>query len=85
MCYYFDSNRYNKLQSAYKLLGKTQIAVDHLHMHYISAIYNTSINIVHVYAAQDVTDVQDTGGKKPYKKLCSVSNKPITDRTLPIY
>lgn len=73
MCYYFDSSRYNKLQCAYKLLGKTQIAVDHLHMHYISAIYNTSVNIIHVYAAQDVNDNQDNSGKRTYKKLCSVS------------
>lgn len=77
MCYYFDSSRYTKLQSAYKLLGKTQIAVDHLHMHYISAIYNTSVNIVHVYAAQDINDVTENGGKKPYKKLCSCINSNV--------
>lgn len=72
MCYYFDSLRYSKLQRAFKLLGKTQIAVDHLHMHYISAIYNTSVNIVHVYASNDISDLADNSGKKPYKKLCLV-------------
>lgn len=75
MCYYFDGVRYSKLQRAFKLLGKTQIAVDHLHMHYISAIYNTSVNIVHVYASNDFNDLADNSGKKPYKKLCLVTFK----------
>lgn len=71
MCYYFDSTRYGKLQSAYKLLGKRQIAMDHLHMHYISSIYSTAQNIVHVYT-DEVVEVNESG-KKPYKKMCLVS------------
>nr|XP_022907569.1 syndetin-like [Onthophagus taurus] len=71
MCYYFDGVKYDKLQQAFKLLGKTQIAVDHLHMHYISAIYNTALNIVHMYVSTvDNTDVNDNTGKKIYKNLC---------------
>nr|XP_022904853.1 syndetin-like [Onthophagus taurus] len=74
MCYYFDGVKYDKLQQAFKLLGKTQIAVDHLHMHYISAIYNTALNIVHMYVSTvDNTDVNDNTGKKIYKNLCLVS------------
>ncbi|KAB0791414.1 hypothetical protein PPYR_03214 [Photinus pyralis] len=72
MCFYFDSVRYAKLQSAYKLLGKTQIAMDHLHMHYSSAIYNTALNIVRVHATS--ADVHETAAdvseRKPYDKLC---------------
>lgn len=72
MCYYFDDTRYSKLQAAFRLLGKTQLAVDHLHMHYISAIYNTALNIVHVYVQNPEIngDVNDGSGKKPYKNLC---------------
>lgn len=68
-CYYFDSKRYTKLNEAYKLLGKTQLAIDHLHMHYISAIYNTSVNIVHVYIEEN-TMSDDNNAKRPYKNLC---------------
>ncbi|KAF2896789.1 hypothetical protein ILUMI_09384 [Ignelater luminosus] len=71
MCFYFDSVRYSKLQAAYKLLGKTQIAMDHLHMHYTSAIYNTALNIVRVYVTStDFTELNDSSEKKPYDKLC---------------
>ncbi|KAK5638446.1 hypothetical protein RI129_012741 [Pyrocoelia pectoralis] len=71
MCFYFDSIRYGKLQSAYKLLGKTQIAMDHLHMHYSSAIYNTALNIVRVHATStELNETGDIGERKPYDKLC---------------
>ncbi|XP_025830981.1 syndetin isoform X2 [Agrilus planipennis] len=71
MCYYFDSIRYSKLQDAFKLLGKTQIAMDHLHMHYTSAIYNTALNIVRVYVdCAEFLDHSDHSGKKPFDKLC---------------
>lgn len=74
MCYYFDATRYRKLQDAYKLLGKTQIAVDHLHMHYISSIYNTSVNIVYVYIQHEGMEMPvGDNTKKPYKNLCLVS------------
>lgn len=79
MCYYFDFNRYTKLQAAYRLLGKTQLAVDHLHMHYISAIYNTALNIVHMYiTSSEVVESSDNNGKKAYKKMCLVSNYFVT-------
>lgn len=73
MCYYFDSSRYGKLQAAYDLLGKTQIAMDHLHMHYISSIYNTAQNIVHVYIENEYIEAGENGNKRPYKKMCLVS------------
>lgn len=68
-CYYFDGKRYTKLNEAYKLLGKTQLAIDHLHMHYISAIYNTSVNIVHIYIEENIINDENIS-KKPYKNLC---------------
>lgn len=73
MCFYFDGVRYSKLQAAYRLLGKTQIAMDHLHMHYTSAIYNTALNIVRLYVtSNDYNEVTDGTEKKPYDKLCLV-------------
>ncbi|KAF5276706.1 hypothetical protein FQR65_LT16233 [Abscondita terminalis] len=72
MCFYFDSIRYSKLQAAYKLLGKTQIAMDHLHMHYTSAIYNTALNIVRVCVSNgECLETNDNCEKKSYDKLCS--------------
>lgn len=71
MCFYFDGVRYSKLQAAYKLLGKTQIAMDHLHMHYTSAIYNTALNIVRVsVTSNECIELNDNSEKKPYDKLC---------------
>ncbi|KAF5290040.1 hypothetical protein FQA39_LY14821 [Lamprigera yunnana] len=78
MCFYFDSVRYSKLQAAYKLLGKTQIAMDHLHMHYTSATYNTALNIVRVYVTStDFMDINDNSEKKPYDKLCLYIDQSI--------
>lgn len=67
---------------AYKLLGKTQIAVDHLHMHYISAIYNTALNIVHMYVTtSEVMDTTDNT-KKIYKNMCLVSRSSMKTNKL---
>lgn len=44
------------------LLGKTQSAMDQLHMHFTVAIYNTAISTIHVYAGGDV--------KREYEQLC---------------
>lgn len=38
VCYKFDAETYTKLQRAYSLLDKTQVAMDQLHMHFASAI-----------------------------------------------
>lgn len=45
-CNNFDVGHYEKVQTAYRLLGKTQVAMDQLHMHYTSAIHNTAFTIV---------------------------------------
>ncbi|KAI5646619.1 vacuolar-sorting protein 54, of GARP complex domain-containing protein [Phthorimaea operculella] len=46
MCYNFDENTFRKLRKAYALLGKTQTAMEQLHMHYSSAVNETSVNAV---------------------------------------
>lgn len=68
-CYYFNGERYAKLQTAYNLLEKSQISmIDNLHVHYITAIYNTAFNIVNSFVSDDMAG--DNSGKNPYKTLC---------------
>ncbi|KAJ8954131.1 hypothetical protein NQ318_005725 [Aromia moschata] len=72
MCFRFDGERYSKLQLAYNLLEKSQVSmIDNLHVHYITAIYNSSFNVVHSYVTSaDVLDSTENSGKNPYKTLC---------------
>ncbi|VEN33781.1 unnamed protein product [Callosobruchus maculatus] len=78
-CYHFDSDRYNKLQVAYSLLGKSRASmIDNLHVHYITAIYNSSLNVVHSYVhSLDVLDSTENTGKNPYKVLCQSINQDV--------
>jgi len=81
VCSHFDADHYSKVQAAYRLLGKTQMAMDQLHMHFASAVHNAAFNVVHGYvelcsgAAQaDNVDGGSTFHKKLYKQLCQVRN-----------
>ncbi|XP_014777198.1 syndetin [Octopus bimaculoides] len=69
-CNSFDVAHYSKVQTAYRLLGKTQVAMDQLHMHYTSAIHNTAFTIVlgyvELYSGTTSTNFQ----KKQYSDLC---------------
>ncbi|CAH1989145.1 unnamed protein product [Acanthoscelides obtectus] len=78
-CYHFDSERYQKLQLAYQLLGKSQVSmIDHLHVHYITAIYNSSLNVVHSYVhSLDVLESTENTGKNPYKVLCQSISQDV--------
>ncbi|XP_014254071.1 syndetin [Cimex lectularius] len=46
MCCGFEENIYEKLHSAYFLLGKTQIAMDQFPMHFTSAVQTTASSVV---------------------------------------
>ncbi|KAG7298530.1 hypothetical protein JYU34_018170 [Plutella xylostella] len=46
ICYNFDETVFKKLRNAYNLLGKTQAAMEQLHMHYSSAVNETSVDAV---------------------------------------
>ncbi|XP_049824964.1 syndetin isoform X2 [Aethina tumida] len=72
MCFHFDGERYGKLRKAYNLLDKSDVSmIDNLHVHYITAIYNSSFNVVHSYVTStDVLDNSENSGKNPYKILC---------------
>lgn len=75
-CYYFNGERYEKLQVAYNLLEKSQISmIDNLHVHYITAIYNTAFNVVNSFV--DETEATDNAGKNPYKILCQSVDRSV--------
>ncbi|XP_011640964.1 syndetin isoform X2 [Pogonomyrmex barbatus] len=67
MCTEFDVAVYSSIQEAYTLLGKTQFAMDQLHMHFTAAIHNTASAVVHRYAGGDV--------KRQYKQLCQAVSR----------
>ncbi|XP_033208336.1 syndetin isoform X2 [Belonocnema kinseyi] len=62
MCTQFDVTTYSSVQEAYNLLGKSQTAMDQLHMHFTAAIHNTAFTAVHSFAGGDM--------KRQYKQLC---------------
>lgn len=62
MCGQFDHRTYSSVQEAYKLLGKTQTAMDQLHMHFTAAIHNSAFTVVHTYVGGDT--------KRQYKQIC---------------
>ncbi|PNF39556.1 Syndetin [Cryptotermes secundus] len=77
VCSHFDSDHYSKVQAAYNLLGKTQMAMDQLHMHFASAIHNATFSVVYGYvelcsgAAQAESSAGgNTFHKKQYEQLC---------------
>ncbi|XP_075989472.1 vacuolar protein sorting 50 [Anticarsia gemmatalis] len=57
ICYKFDEHTFRKLRKAYALLGKTQAAMEQLHMHYSSAVNESSIEAVKHYVC-DATDLK---------------------------
>ncbi|XP_046752243.1 syndetin isoform X1 [Diprion similis] len=68
MCTEFEVGTYLSVQGAYRLLGKTQTAMDQLHMHFTAAIHNVAFMAVHAFTGGDT--------KRPYKQLCqSVSHE----------
>lgn len=70
-CTDFDIKHYEKLQAAYRLLGKTETAMDQLHMHFTSSIHNIAFQIVLGYV-QLVTGSTDSRFQKmQFKDLCS--------------
>lgn len=62
----FDDHKYTELQKAYKLLGKSLIAMDQLHMNFISAIHSTAFSVLKSYVHIDGGD----GQKLVFEQLC---------------
>lgn len=70
VCTHFDPLNYNKIQAAFGQLGKSQAALDQLHMHFTSVIHNTAFVKVLGYA-QLSCESDDTLRRKQYHELCS--------------
>ncbi|XP_052286176.1 syndetin-like isoform X2 [Dreissena polymorpha] len=64
-CVRFDAKHYQKIQQAYDLLGKRQMALDQLHLHFTSAIHNTAFQVVLGY----VELYAPPGGATNFNKL----------------
>lgn len=69
-CSNFDIVHYEKVQKAYKLLNKTQTAMDQLHMHFTSAIHNTAFTIVLGYVELCSGTTNSNFHKRQYTDLC---------------
>ncbi|XP_070550140.1 syndetin-like [Ptychodera flava] len=69
-CSNFDTHHYDKVQTAYRLLGKTQTAMDQLHMHFTSAIHNTAFTMVLGYIELCSGNEGINFQKMPYRDLC---------------
>ncbi|CAN7997826.1 unnamed protein product [Ixodes hexagonus] len=67
-CSNFDRSHYDKLQAAYGLLGKTQMAAHQLLMHFSSAIHNRAFAIVRGYV--ETHSAQEDVQKAQYRDLC---------------
>ncbi|XP_046985077.1 syndetin [Schistocerca americana] len=72
VCAKFQPEFYNNVMTAYQLLGKTQMAMDQLHMHFYSAIHNKAVEVIR--ECVDNTESLVTGGAssslKPFRLLC---------------
>lgn len=65
----FDVKKYAKLQEANKLLGKTIMAMDQLHMNFISSMHNAAFSVLQ----QHIDPSSDEKQKSIFKYLCEVS------------
>uniref|UniRef100_A0A3Q4BWP6 Uncharacterized protein n=1 Tax=Mola mola TaxID=94237 RepID=A0A3Q4BWP6_MOLML len=70
-CKHFDVLHYTKVQLAYTLLGKTQTAMDQLHMHFTQAIHNTVFQVVLGYVELCAGNADTKFQKMQYKDLCT--------------
>ncbi|KAH8233815.1 hypothetical protein KR026_012664 [Drosophila bipectinata] len=62
----FDARKYAKLQEAYKLANKSLMAMDQLHINYISAIHSSVNSVLRGYS----DPCQDDQAKPLYEQLC---------------
>ncbi|XP_065179412.1 syndetin-like [Sycon ciliatum] len=71
-CTAFDAHRYDRVQTAYRLLSKSQMAMDQLLMHYTQTLHNRSFSIVLQFAERCRHDAKSGPlNRLPYKDLCS--------------
>jgi len=75
-CNQFDVDLYKKLQNSYKMLGKSQAAVDQLLMHYTNSIHITAHRVVSSFTTGKNPNEQPTpdSNTSNFKELCSQVN-----------
>lgn len=64
LCFKFDKDVFTKLRRAYGLLGKTQAAMEQLHMHYSSAVNESSVAALKKYTGEASIDTK-------FQNLCA--------------
>lgn len=62
----FDACKYSNLQEAFRLLGKSFIAMDQLHMNFVSAIHSTAFNVLLGHSERQA----DAKQKYLFEELC---------------
>ncbi|XP_049541614.1 syndetin [Anopheles darlingi] len=62
----FEPKRYRKLQEAYALLGKQLIAMDALHMNYVSSVHTAAFTVLRQHMDVNVEESK----KLTYEQLC---------------
>lgn len=67
----FDQNKYGELLKAYQLLGKIYLAMDQLHMNFISAIHTSAFNVLKQNLDQNSVDNQ----KLLFEQMCEVNTQ----------
>ncbi|CAH2101517.1 unnamed protein product [Euphydryas editha] len=63
ICYNFDEDVFKKLKKAYDLLGKTQAAMEQLHMHYSSAVNESALEAIKPY-------LNEVSLEKKFQEMC---------------
>lgn len=66
----FDPRKYAELQNAYKLLGKTPIAMDQLHMNFISAIHTSAFTVIRQHHQQNADGTPEETKKMLFEQMC---------------
>ena len=73
MCLQFQAETYERLQTAYALLGETQTALDQLHLHLTSTILNHATQVMLDHARRSSSpSMQEELIKLHYQDLCKV-------------
>ncbi|XP_029733399.2 syndetin [Aedes albopictus] len=63
----FDAKKYSKLQEAYKLLEKQLIAMDQLHMNFISSIHTAAFTVLKQHAE---ASLEESRQKLTFEQMC---------------
>lgn len=71
-CNNFDALHYEKLQTAYRYLGKIQVAMDQLHLHFMNSINSEAFLVLLKHVEENCPEDLNEGGIQtiPFQELC---------------